>query len=252
MSNNIFRTSNPTMREEVFEGQGLTVASADPMTLTGTIGKSFVLIALTLVTAVIGWMNPSYPLLIGSMVAGLVIAIVTAFKKEWSPFTAPLYALVEGLLVGVLSGVVTVMLAKTAYASAVPIAVAGTLVTFVVMLTLYSTRVIRVTETFKGVIMGATAAVFLTYALSWIASIFWSGVWDIPIYGSGWVGIGFSVLVIGIAAMNFLLDFDLIEKGVQNKLPKYMEWYAGFALLVTLIWLYIEILRLLLKLANRS
>jgi uncharacterized YccA/Bax inhibitor family protein len=250
MANNIFRTSNPTMREEVFEGQGVPIESADPMTLTGTIGKSGILIALTMVTAVIGWMNPSMPLLIGSVVGGLVLAIVTAFKKEWSPVTAPLYALVEGFFVGILSAIVTVALAKTAYANAVPIAVMGTLMTFAVMLGLYASRVIRVTDTLRGVIMGATAAVFVTYLFSWIASIFWSQVWDLPIYQSGWIGITFSVIVIAIAAFNLLLDFDLIENGVKNRLPKYMEWYAGFGLLVTLIWLYIEILRLLMKLAN--
>jgi uncharacterized YccA/Bax inhibitor family protein len=252
MKNSIFRTSNPTMREEVFEGQGIPVASSDPMTLIGTIGKSFVLIVLTMVTAVIGWMNPSMPLLIGSAIGGLILALVTAFKMDWSPFTAPVYALVKGLFVGIVSAVVTVALAKTAYANAVPIAVMGTLLTFAVMLGLYASRVIRVTDTLRGVIMGATAAVFVTYLFSWVASIFWPQVWNLPIYQSGWVGIAFSVIVIVIAAMNLLLDFDLIEKGVQNRLPKYMEWYAGFALLVTLIWLYIEILRLLLKLANRS
>ena len=239
------------MREEAFEGREFAVPSANPMTLTGTIGKSFILIALTMATAVIGWMNPSYPLLIGSMVGGLVVALVTVFKKEWSPFTAPIYALLEGLFVGVVSAVVTVALAKTAYANAVPIAVMGTLFTFAVMLALYGTRVVRVTDTLRGVIMGATAAVAITYLFSWVASIFWSGVWDMPIYQSGFVGIAFSVIVIAIAAMNLLLDFDLIENGVKNRLPKYMEWFAGFGLLVTLVWLYIEILRLLMKLANR-
>jgi uncharacterized YccA/Bax inhibitor family protein len=250
MARNIFRTSNPTMREEIFDGQGVPVESADPMTLTGTIGKAGILIALTMVTAVIGWMNPSMPLLIGSAIGGLVICLVTVFKKEWSPVTAPLYALVEGLFVGVVSGVVAAALAKTAYANAVPIAVMATMLTFAVMLGLYATRIIRVTETLRGVIVGATIAVFVTYAFSWIASIFWSQVWNLPIYQSGWAGITFSVVVIAIAAMNLLLDFDLIENGVKHRLPKYMEWYAGFGLLVTLIWLYIEILKLILKLAN--
>jgi uncharacterized YccA/Bax inhibitor family protein len=248
MRQNIFRTSNPTMREGVFDAQ--EQASANPMTLTGTIGKSFILIVLTMVTAVVGWVNPSMPLLYGSMIGGLVVALATAFKPNWSPFTAPLYALIEGLFVGVVSSVVTVMLAKTAFANAVPLAVMGTMVTFAIMLGLYATRIVRVTETLRGVIVGATIAVMATYALSWLASIFWSGVWDMPIYGSGWAGIAFSVVVIAIAAMNLLLDFDLVERGVKNRLPKYMEWYAGFALLVTLVWLYLEILRLIMKIAG--
>lgn len=220
------------------------------MTLTGTIGKTFALIGLVLVTAVIGWMFPSIPMLIGSMILGLILAIVTCFKREWAPVTAPLYALVEGIFVGVVSWVATQALAKTAYANAVPIAVMGTLFTFLVMFTLYATRIVKVTETLKGVIVGATAAVAVTYLFSWIASIFWSNVWNLPIYQSGPIGIAFSVIVIAIAAMNLLLDFDFIEKGVQNRVPKYMEWFAGFGLLVTLVWIYIEILRLLMKLAG--
>lgn len=238
------------MKEEAF--QGYTAVGGGVMTLTGTIGKSFILLALLLATAVIGWMNPSMPLLIGSAIGGIVIALVTVFKKEWSPFTAPAYALVEGLFVGSLSAIVTLALAKTNYGNAVPLAVLGTMLTFGVMLTLYATRVIRVTETFRTVVIGATIAVFITYAASWLLSIFWSGVWDMPIYGSGWAGIAFSVLVIGIAALNLALDFDLIETGVGAKAPKFMEWYAGFGLLVTLVWIYLEILRLIMKLANRG
>lgn len=241
------RTSNPTLREGFFEQEA---ASANPMTLTGAIGKTFTLIGLVLVTAVIGWMFPSMPMLFGSLVGGFVLALVTCFKREWSPVTAPLYALVEGLFVGVVSWVATESLAKTAYANAVPIAVMGTLFTFVVMLSLYATRIVRVTETLRGVIIGATAAVMVTYLFSWVASIFWPNVWNLPIYQSGWAGIGFSIVVIAIAAMNLLLDFDFIEKGVQNRIPKYMEWFAGFGLLVTLVWIYIEILRLLMKLAG--
>jgi uncharacterized YccA/Bax inhibitor family protein len=250
MKQGIFRTSNPTMREEAF--QGYTAVGGGVMTLTGTIGKSFILLALLLATAVIGWMNPSLPLLIGSAIGGIVIALVTVFKKEWAPFTAPAYALVEGLFVGSLSAIVTLALAKTSYGNAVPLAVLGTMLTFGVMLTLYATRVIRVTETFRTVVVGATIAVLITYAASWLLSIVWPGVWDMPIYGSGWAGIAFSVLVIGIAALNLALDFDLIETGVGVKAPKFMEWYAGFALLVTLVWIYIEILRLITKLANRG
>jgi uncharacterized YccA/Bax inhibitor family protein len=238
------------MKEEAF--QGYTAVGGGVMTLTGTIGKSFILLALLLATAVIGWMNPSMPLLIGSAIGGIVIALVTVFKKEWSPFTAPAYALVEGLFVGSLSAIVTLALAKTSYGNAVPLAVLGTMLTFGVMLALYATRVIRVTETFRTVVIGATIAVFITYAASWLLSIFWSGVWDMPIYGSGWAGILFSVLVIGIAALNLALDFDLIENGVGAKAPKFMEWYAGFGLLVTLVWIYLEILRLIMKLANRG
>lgn len=245
----MFRTTNPTMKAEVFENETLT--HGEPMTLSGTIGKAGMLLVLLMMGASVGWVMPNIIAFFVCLAVGFLLALAVTFKKEWSPVAAPVYALVEGYFVGTLSVIVTAMLEKTAYGNAVPLAIFGTMITFAVMLGLYVTRIIRVTETLKSVIIGATAAVFITYLGSWIMSMFLPKVWELPIYGNGWIGIGFSVFVIALAAFNLLLDFDLIEKGVENRAPKYMEWYAGFGLLVTLVWLYIEILRLIMKLARR-
>lgn len=237
------------MNEGVFEHPAME--SADPMTMTGTIQKTGLLLLLLLPTAVLGWMFPSYAGMIGSVIGALALALVIGFKPQTAPVLAPIYSLVKGYFVGAISIIATVALAKTQYAAAVPIAVAGTIVTLGVMLTLYATRIIRVTETMRSVIIGMTAAVFFLYLFSFVIGLFAPAfVSSFPIFRSGPIGIAFSVLVIGIAAFNFLLDFDLIERGVDNRAPKYMEWYGGFGLLVTMVWLYIEILRLLMKLGS--
>lgn len=245
----MFRTSNPTMKEEVFQNETLT--SGEPMTMSGAIGKTGILLVLLLMTACIGWVMPNMTAFFVTMAAALVLAIVMWFKHEWAPVIAPAYALIKGYFVGAFSFIVAAMLADTSYGNAVPLAIFGTMITFAIMLALYAGRVVRVTETLKSVIIGATLAVMITYGASWVMSIFFPNVWNLPIYGNGWIGIGFSVFVIALAAFNLLLDFDLIETGVNSRAPKYMEWYAGFGLLVTLIWLYIEILRLIMKLARR-
>lgn len=237
------------MNESVFEHP--VMESTDPMTLSGTIQKTGLLLVMLLATAAMGWMFPSYGGLIGGVLVTIVLGFVIGFKAHLAPVLAPIYALIEGYVVGVISIMTATSLARTAYAGAVPIAVAGTMITLGVMLTLYATRIIRVTETMRSVIIGLTAAVVLLYLFSFVVGLFAPAfVSAFPIYSSGPVGIAFSVIVIGIAAFNFLLDFDLIERGVGNRAPKYMEWYAGFGLLVTMVWLYIEILRLLAKLAN--
>lgn len=219
--------------------------------MSGTLGKTGIMLGLLLVTAVVGWIMPSTIGMIGSIVVGLVLAIVMGFKPNLAPSLAPAYALAEGYFVGAFSMFVSVSLAKTQYAAAVPIAVAGTIVTLGVMLGLYAGRIVRVTETFRSVVIGMTLAVALLYLFSFIVGLINPAfVASFPIYRSGPVGIAFSVIVIALAAMNFLLDFDMIERGVAGKAPKYMEWYGAFGITVTLVWLYLEILRLLMKLAN--
>ena len=253
-----FKVGNPTMNERTFEHRP-DMVSTDPMTMQGTIQKSGILLLLTMVTAVFGWqLAPTglgMPIMIGSLLFGLGIAIATTIKKEWSPFLAPAYALIKGLFVGVLSYIANEVVADSDFAmgiGAIPLAVAGTLVVFGVMLALYATRIIKVTERFRLIVVGATAAVFILYMGTFLIGLFTPAAYNLPIYGSGPIGIIFSVLVIALAAFNLALDFDLIENGTKNKLPKYFEWYAGFALLVTVIWLYIEILRLIMKLASSN
>lgn len=248
-----FRVGNPVLNENTFERRVEAVAGP-PMTLNGTIQKSFLLLAITIAAGFIGWQMANTVVLIGAMLIGIGLAVGIAFKPNLAPVLSPVYAIVMGIFAGAVSFIADRVVAESEFtlgAGVVPTAIAGTFVVFGVMLTLYVTRIIKVTETFRSVVIGATAAVMIVYLGSFLLSFFWSGVYSMPIYGSGPIGIIFSVFVIGLAAFNLAVDFDLIEKGVQGQYPKHYEWFGAFALLVTLIWLYIEILRLLMKLARR-
>ncbi len=222
------------------------------MTISGTVNKTAILLGLVVISALFMWNkvygleNPAayFPWLIGSSIAGLVIAMITIFKKTVAPITAPLYALVEGVVVGVLSAFF-----ETIYPGIVFQATLLTFGTLFALLTAYKSGLIRATENFKLGVAAATGGIFLIYLASFILGFF--GV-SVPfIHESGWIGIGFSLFVVVIAALNLVLDFDFIENGAKAGAPKYMEWYGAFGLLVTLIWLYIEMLRLLAKLRSR-
>jgi uncharacterized YccA/Bax inhibitor family protein len=184
------------------------------------------------------------PLVGLGLVGGFVLALVTVFKKSWAKVTAPLYAACEGLVLGGVSAIY-----EARYQGIVLQAVGLTLGTLAVLLVAYKTRAIRATERFKTGVIAATGAIVLVYLVSWILRMF--GV-DIGFFHStGWIGIGISLVIVGVAALNLILDFDLIEQGAKQGAPKYMEWYGGFGVLVTLVWLYLEILRLLALLNNR-
>jgi len=244
------RSSNPTTTERAFER--MEGASSEPMTVAGAVQKTGILLAILVATAVVGFMFPNMLAAIAAMLVALGLAIAIAFKPNLAPALAPAYAVLEGYFVGAVSYMYALSMAKSQYANAIPIASAGTMITLGVMLVLYTTRIIKVTETLRGVVIGLTCAVGLFYLVSMIASFAFPGVpqsW--AMHGSGPIGIGFSVFVIGLAAFNFLLDFDFIERGVQRGMPKQFEWYAGFGLLVTIVWLYLEILRLMSKLNRR-
>ncbi|QYK53877.1 MAG: Bax inhibitor-1/YccA family protein [Fimbriimonadaceae bacterium] len=247
---NWFRTSNPTMREEFFERQ-YGISSGATMTLNGTIGKSALLLAITVAFGVVGYIAGNFPLTIGAAIIAFVAAITLFFKREWAMPLSLIYAPFKGFALGGISLLYASAFVDTKYEGIVPMAMAGTLVVFGTMLLLYVTRIIRVTETMRTVVIGATLAVCVFYLGTFLLSFAWPGVTQLPVFGSSPIGIGFSVLMIILAAFNFALDFDLIEKGVQHGLPKNMEWYASFALLITIVWLYIEMLRLLSKLARR-
>ena len=180
-------------------------------------------------------------------IGGLIAAMATIFRKTWAPFTAPAYAFLEGMVVG---GISLVM--ETAYPGIVLPAVSLTFGTLFALLTAYRSGLIKVTDNLRLGIVAATGAIVVVYAAQFIVGLFgiqWPAIHD-AIFGAGWLGIGFSVVVIVIAALNLVLDFDFIEKGAANGAPKYMEWYGAFGLLVTLVWLYLEILRLLAKLRS--
>lgn len=243
----MFRTSNPTLKAERFQ----QATGTGVMSLGGTMAKTGLMLLVLVATAAIGWQTPTFPMMLVGVIGGLVLALVTTFKAQWSPVTGPLYAAFQGLAVGAISAIYAESMAKTQYAGAVPLAILGTLLVLGVMLLLYATRIIKVNQTFMTVVVGATLAIGITYAVTFFGGMLWPALWQLPMYKSGPIGLVFSGFVIIVAAMNLALDFKTIEDGVKSNAPKYMEWYAGFGLLVTLVWLYLEILRLLSKLAGR-
>lgn len=247
------QSSNPALQQNTFTGYA-RMAGTEAMTIQGVIFKTLLSLLLVMLSAGWVWMkfyqsggNASVvtPWMWGGVFGGLGIAMATIFKKEWAPITAPLYALVEGLFIGGISSIF-----EAAYPGIVIQAVALTFGTLFVMLTAYSTGFIKVTERFKLGVVAATGGIAIFYFASIILSFF--GVTMPLIYSSSLFGIGFSLFVVAIAALNLVLDFDFIDQGARRGAPKYMEWYASFALMVTLIWLYIEFLRLLSKLQNRN
>lgn len=247
------QTANPVLSNNTFDAFSGFASREDTMTVGGTVAKTGILLACVLATAAWTWgifltAGPAgvMPYLMGGVIAGLVLALTTTFKMSWAPVTAPLYALAEGFVLGGLSAMI-----ESQYPGIAMQAVAMTFGTLACMLVAYQTGMIRATERFKLGVIAATGAIFLVYLVSWVLSLF--GFHGLAfLYGNGLVGIGVSVVIVGIAALNLILDFDLIESGSQRGAPKYMEWYGAFALMVTLIWLYIEILRLLSKLRSRS
>lgn len=227
---------------------GPITTDADSMTIGGTAAKTGLLLLLVLATGSWGWSLvdpvsgqtdiPGWWFLV--MIAVVVLAIVTAFRPQIAIVTGPLYALTMGVMLGVISHIYDAQ-----FDGIVLQAILATAAVFVTMLVLFVTRTIRVTQRMRGIVIGATAGIFLFYLLSIVLSLFGVGiplVWD-----SGPIGILFSVVIVAIAAFNLMLDFDLVERGVQASAPKSMEWYGAFGLMVTIVWMYIEILRLLGK-----
>jgi len=245
----LMRTSNPALNENAFRGEG--VALGEAMTVQGTANKTGVLLICAVATAAWSWNRflnaptESVPLVFGGAIGGLIFAMVTIFKKSWAPVTAPIYALLEGLVLGGIS-----VMFHLRYPGIAIQAVSLTFGTLLALLIAYRSGVIRVTDKFRLGVVAATGGIALFYILSMVLGFF--GIHFNSIFGSGLIGIGFSVIVVIVAALNLVLDFDFIESGARAGAPKYMEWYAAFGLMVTLIWLYMEILRLLSKLRSRD
>jgi len=245
------RTSNPTLNDKAFRNEGVAFGQ-EAMTISGTVNKTGILLLLALATSAWTWnlfMQSRTAESVGGLallgaIGGFVVAIVTVFKKEWSPVTAPLYALLEGLVLGSVSAIFELRW------PGLPIqAVSLTFGVLIVLLLAYRSRLIPVTDKFRIGIVAATGGIALFYLAQFILGFF--GIHFTAVNGSGPIGIGFSVLVVIIASLNLVLDFDFIERGAQAGAPKYMEWYGAFGLMVTLIWLYFEMLRLLSKLRDR-
>lgn len=244
----LMRTSNPALNEGAFKQQ---VAYGEAMTLQGTVNKTGVLLLCVVVSAAWTWglahsetPEAAIPWMIGGVFGGFVVALVTVFRKAWSPVTAPIYSLLEGLALGGISAIF-----EHRYPGIAIQAVGLTFGTLLAMLLAYKTGVIRATEKFKIGVFAATGGIMLLYLVDIIVRFFNR---PIPFIHEGTpIGIAFSLFVVVIAALNLVLDFDLIETGVNHGAAKYMEWYGAFGLMVTLIWLYLEILRLLAKARRR-
>ena len=247
----MIRSGNPTLTAKTFTLQE-RVSSTAQMTIQGTVNKTGFLLFLVLIPAIWTWdrfistgdQASIVPFIIGGAIGGIVIALITVFNKTWAPFTAPLYALAEGFVLGGISAIF-----ESIYPDIVFQAVGLTMGVLFSLLMAYKSGLIKVTENFNLGIVAATGGIMMVYLASMVLGFFGMGV---PfIHENGLMGIGFSAFVVVIAALNLVLDFDFIEAGAKNGAPKYMEWYGAFGLLVTLIWLYIEILHLLAKLRSR-
>lgn len=248
------KSGNPALNEKTFRQTITTYQDGSTMTVNGTLNKFGILFLLVLAAASFTWKAAAegkavLPWVIGSAVAGLIVAIAITFKQQWASFLAPVYALLEGVFVGGISAYYNDAFAKIA-PNIIMQAVGITFGVVIAMFFLYRFRVIKVTQKFKSILLTATAGIAIFYLLSFVLSFFNI---NMPlIHDNTMWGIGFSLVVVAVASLNLLLDFDMIEKGSAMGAPKYMEWYGSFALLVTIVWLYIEILRLLSKLANRN
>jgi uncharacterized YccA/Bax inhibitor family protein len=252
-NNPFFKTKSYTSRQEaqveVLQNSS-TKTWEEPMTVDGTMNKSFILFAILVATAGVTWYlsNTGFPinlLTIGGGIIGFILVIVASFKPHLSEYLAPAYAFFKGFFIGGIS-----IYFETMFPGIVIQAISATLVTFVVCFLLYRFGIVKVNQTFKSVVIAATLAIFTYYIISFLLSI--TGLYTPIHYGNSMMSIGISIFVIIIAALNLFLDFDNIESGVLNQQPKFMEWFGAMGLMITLVWLYIEFLRLLSKLASRD
>ena len=241
---NLIKSGNPVLRAKSFLQAGSV--AGERMTVNGTIAKSAIMLVLLTITASWVWGRffttgnaaAVMPYVIGGVIGGLVFGLVTPFKPNWATVTAPLYALSEGFALGGISA-----LFELRSSGIVIQAVGLTLAVAFGMLILYRTGVIKVTDRFRRMLFAATAGILLFYLVTWGVSLF--GVNTALLFGHGGMSIGISLVIVAIAALNLVLDFDVIVQQAASGAPRYMEWYGAFALMVTLVWLYLEILRLL-------
>ncbi|MBO1628307.1 Bax inhibitor-1/YccA family protein [Bacillus arachidis] len=233
------RTSNPMLKKETFRKQG---ASASAMTIGGAVGKTFIMLVLLLATSVYSYIQMytgkmQMPVLIGALIVAAIIAFAAIFFPKMAPITAPIYAAVEGIVLGSISAVYAIRFDNSIILNAVLL----TISILFAMLVLYATRAVKVTDKFRTGVMAATFGILIMYLIVFLLNMF--GVTVPYIHQGGTIGIIISAVVIIVAALNLLLDFDLIENGARSGAPKYMEWYSAMGLMMTLVWLYLEILR---------
>jgi len=239
-----FRSGNPALNKNTFKG--LETTTSNTMTIDGTINKTSIALIILLLSSYYTYSTSNTGFILIGLIAGIILAIATIFKKTWAPITVPLYAACEGLALGGISSIYESM-----YAGIVQQAVFLTIGIFAALLFAYKTNIIKATENFKLGVFAATGGIAVIYFISFIMSFFGNGLAIMNIQNASLMSIGFSLFVVIIASLNLVLDFDFIEEASEMGVPKYMEWYATFGLLITLIWLYLEILRLLAKLQSR-
>lgn len=239
------QSSNPMFNNASFERSFSGLTGSQSMTIGGTVNKTLVLTLLVFAGAVYSWFQPSTLMMLIGGIGGFIMALVTIYRPHQSGITAPIYAVLEGLFLGSVSN-----LYAGAYSGIVFQAITLTISVLFIMLFLYRSGIIKVTQRLRMGIVAATGAIFFMYLINFILGFF-----DIAFYTAGnfsLMAIGINLVIVGVAAFNLLLDFDFIERGAQQGAPKYMEWYGAFGLMVTLVWLYLELLRLLARLAGRD
>ena len=243
-----YRTSNPALNSNTFKNpvKNSSLYLDKTMTIQGTVDKTAISLVLLIIAAYYTFSAEMESMIMIGSVGGLILAIVTIFKKEWAPYTVPFYAILEGLALGSLSYIYDVQ-----YDGIVLQAISITVLVLFSLLFAYRSKIIKPTENFKLGLFAATGGIFLLYLISFVMSFFGSGISLLSPNNSSMLSISRSFGIVIIAALNLVIDFDFIEEGSEKGAPKYMEWYGAFGLLVTLIWLYLELLRLLAKMKNR-
>ena len=249
MNRSRYRSGNPALNKSSFDSFSRTSRGAEineVMTIKGTVDKTAIGLFLLIFSGYYSFAPGMTYLIPVGVFGGLIVAIITIFKKEWSPITVPIYAILEGLAMGSIS-----YMFNQAYEGIVMQAIGLTLGILASLLLAYRSGMIKATENFKLGVVAATGGIFLVYMASFVMSFFGASISVLDPTNSSLMSIGFSLFIIVIASLNLVLDFDFIEEGAEKGAPKYMEWYGAFGLLVTLIWLYLEILKLLSKLRSR-
>ena len=240
-----YRTKNPALNPKTFKGI-LNAETSSPMTIQGTVDKTAIALSILLVAGYFGYTSFSPAIMFGGFIGGFIVAMVTIFKRTWAPYTVPIYAVLEGLALGGIS-----FFYNSLYEGIVLQSITITVCILLSLLFAYRSKIIKATENFKLGVFAATGGVFLIYIVDFLMSFFGTGISVLNINNSSDFSILFSLGVVVVASLNLVIDFDFIEEGAENGAPKYMEWYGTFGLLITLVWLYLEILRMLAKMRNR-
>ena len=241
-----YRSGNPVLTSNAFN---IKSDYSDKMTIGGTVNKTFLTLMILVGSAYYSWTYISITnvLAFPSVIVAFIVGIITIRKKEWAPVTVPIYGVLQGIFLGIISNMF-----NTLYDGIVITAISYTLCILFALLSLYRLRIIKPSENFKLGVAAATGGIAILYATNFVMGIFGSGIPLMDVNNSSMYSIGFSVFVIIIASMNLVVDFDFIEEGAEKGAPKFMEWYGAFGLMVTLVWLYLEILKLLAKMNSRK